>query len=154
MATAGQIIRAADFPASAQDTDTTDQTNLSDTSYAAGSTTCGVAFTAPTSGRVLILWHAEMRADTADVRLLISVQVREGSVVGSGTITSAANDEDAAQTSQDVASASRAYLGASSHRVVTGLTAGSSYNVRTMHKLSSAGTGDIFYRSVDVIPIP
>lgn len=154
MPLAGQKVLAADFVGFATDNEMTDETGFTSTTYTGGGTPCGMSFTVPTSGRVLILWHARMESNTANTRVLASVAVRTGSTVGSGTDVSAASDSDAIESSESGTGGSQQRIGASSHRTLTGLTAGSTYNVRVEFKMSAAGNGDIFDRDVTVIPIP
>jgi hypothetical protein len=130
------------------DIDSTDETAFTDTAYALGGTTVGQSFVAPTSGAVLVIWAARIQSNTAAVRGLSSAEVRTGGTIGSGTVVSAAGDQSALETG----AADR--LQASRHRLVTGLTAGSTYNVSLWHKVSSAGNATIFDRDVAVYPLP
>lgn len=152
---AGTTVLAQDTPVSETVSDATDETGFTDTAaYAAGGTEVGITFTAPTTGRVVVLWHARFETNTTDVRALVSIQVREGATIGSGTIVSDTTDTSALETSSDDTSVgSNARLQAAMFRIVTGLTAGDTYNVRTMHRMSAAGNGDIFDRSIAVIPL-
>lgn len=150
---AGDIIDVADFGTPAGDTEATDETGFSNTSYAPGATPCGVAFVAPTSGQVLILWGARFESNTNSVRACISISVRTGGTVGSGTVVSGTDDDNALETPQDATGGANTRTQGSRHRRVTGLTAGDTYNVQLEHKMLSAGNGDIFSRDVDVLPI-
>jgi hypothetical protein len=105
---------------------------------------CGVAFTAPASGRVLVNYNAQ-GSNSTSVATSISPVVRQGATVGAGALVSAASDDDCI-THQGTVEHRR---GAS--RLVTGLTPGSSYNVRLEHRVSS-GTGTVRRRSVIVSP--
>lgn len=154
MATAGQRVRGLDFPDVASDEELTDETARTSTSYEFGATRVGTTFMAPTSGRVLILWRARIESNTANTRAAVSVAVRTGSTIGSGTSVSPADDDSAIETSQGTTGGPETRIQASCHRVVSGLTAGDTYNVQMEHKMLSAGNLDIFSRSVDVIPLP
>jgi hypothetical protein len=149
---AGQIIRAADFAGYATASDTTDVT-FNSTSYTLGTPTVGVAFVAPTSGIVLITWGGKVFLGSATaVRVLLSAEVRTGSTVGSGTQVAAA-DED---WSVEIGQAASARVGASRTRPITGLTAGTTYNVSLWHKnqTSAASAGTLFFRDVTVVGVP
>lgn len=148
---AGQTIRAADFDGYASTLDTTDETGFNSTAYTLGGTTVGVAFRAPTSGSVLLMWTARGRLNaTAGERVLVSAEVRTGSTVGSGTVIDAAVDDSSVEWGQ----ATNDRLSAGHQRVVTGLTAGTTYNVSLWHRnaISTASAGSLFYRSVQVTP--
>lgn len=150
---AGDIVYAADFGTPAGDSESTDETAFTSTTYTPGATPCGTTFVAPTSGQVLILWAARLESNTNSVRACISVSVREGGTLGSGTVVSGADDDSALETPQDATGGANTRTQASRHRRVTGLTVGATYNVQMEHKMLSAGNGDIFARQVDVIPI-
>lgn len=148
MPSAFQTIRAGDFPATASDVETSDETAFADTSYTLGGTTVGTTFVAPTSGAVIVLWSARFESNTAAVRALVTMEVREGSTIGSGAQVSATGDASALE------SHTQARQQAGTFRYVSGLTAGDTYNVSLWHRISGAGTGDVFDRSVAVIPVP
>lgn len=152
---AGSTILAQDTPVPGADEEATDETGFTDTSYVAGAAaTCGTTFTAPTSGRVITLWHARFETNTVNVRVLVSVEVRAGAVIGSGTVVSAASDTSAIESgSNDTSVGGNSRMQAPMFRIVSGLTPGDTYNVRTMHRMTSAGNGDIFDRSVAVLPL-
>lgn len=114
------------------------------TSYVALSGNPGLAFTAPTSGRVVITIGGALTGSAADTFAMMGLQVRTGNVVGSGTIVYAANNNDAVSNEGgDDMSASKVTL-------VTGLTAGDPYNVQVLYKVLS-GTGTAFFARRDVI---
>lgn len=148
MPNAGQIIRALDFTTAVVDSQATSGTTTS-TSYTAtltSGTACGVSFTAPTSGMVVIHNVCEMSNSGANDNRC-GWALKTGSVVGSGTSVTAADDARAIHS-----------VGTSAIRVgtsvlVTGLTAGSSYNVQQQFKVS-AGTGTFVNKSLSVTPVP
>lgn len=144
---AGNIIYASDLlMTTAQNTDTTARTTTS-TSYTttlAPAGLCGVSFVAPPSGKVMIEWGCGLDNSSAPSLAVCSFAVRAGSTVGSGVSFQASDD-------------GRAISGQLYHRSgasseVTGLTAGSTYNVVLEHRTASAGTGTFSNRSVTVIP--
>jgi hypothetical protein len=148
MPDAGDFVIALDFTDAVTDIEGTDETAFTDTAYALGGATTGQSFVAPTSGAVLVLWCARMQSNTASVFALSSAEVRTGATIGSGTVVSAASDLSALESG----AADR--IQASRHRIVTGLTAGSTYNVSLWHRVSSAGNATIFDRNVAVLPVP
>jgi hypothetical protein len=142
-------------PPIASTSDGADQA-VSSTAYTAGSPQVGVTFTAPTSGTVLILFGARPQTNTIGVRCHVSVAVRTGSTIGSGTVIAAASDQCSVETGQPTVAGGAgdgSRLQASRHRVITGLSPGSTYNARTEHKVSVAGSGNVFFRNIDVIPL-
>lgn len=143
--TPGSPIRAADFPPAVEVLETTSIDNISSTSYAAGSTQCSVTFTANTMGRAKIDWWGRMQGD-GTFRVFLGIEVRENNV--SGTVIEAASDTEAAQTA--VASTGT-YPGM---MLLSGLTSGGTYFVRTMHKVAGGTTSDIFTRRIIVTPQP
>jgi hypothetical protein len=153
MPRAGQIIRALDYEGYASDADSTDETNFNSTAYTLGGTTVGAAFTAPTSGRVLVMYGVRMRLNSATgVNVLLTAEIRTGAVVGSGTQIIAAADGFAVEVGQDA----NARIGGNRSMPVEGLTAGSVYNVSLWHRnaTSVASAASIFDRTVQVVPIP
>lgn len=146
MATAGQKVRAADYPATPTDIASTSGTTTSNsfTPTLTGGTACGVSFTAPTSGTVLVINTAQMSNSGAN-NTRCSFFVRTGSSIGSGTTVLASAD-----------GRSNLHNGTSEEghtRVhpVTGLTPGSVYNVQQEFKVS-AGTGTFSQKNLIVIP--
>ncbi|MGH3369308.1 MAG: hypothetical protein ACRDPR_04850 [Nocardioidaceae bacterium] len=156
MPLAGQLIRAADFAGFATANDTTDVAEFDSTSYTLGTPTVGVAFTAPTSGNVLLTWGGRLNLNSSTAqRILLSAEVRTGSTVGSGSVIAASNDDWAIEIGQST----NDRLQASRVRPVTGLTAGTTYNVSLWHRNAIAVTGSpeagtLFFRDVTVIGVP
>lgn len=149
MPLAGQDILADDFAGPSSATGPTDETGFTNTTFSLGGTTVGVVFTAPTSGQVMVIWGGRLQSNTAAVRVFLSAEVRPGASIGTGTpVTSAATAASTLETSD------QGRLQASRHRVVTGLTAGDTYNASLWHAVSAAGNGDIFDRDIAVFPLP
>jgi len=149
MPLAGQTILAADFDGYAHDSDSTDETGFTSTTYTLGGTTVGTAFTAPTSGSVKVTWSARLALGSDTNLSYVSAEVRTGSSVGSGTVVSATSDDSALELGQ----ATTTRIQASRARVVTGLTAGSTYNVSLWHRTTSADNATIYFREVLVEPL-
>lgn len=148
---AGTTVRALDTPESVTDVETGDETGVTSTTYTDGGTITGVSFTAPTSGRVLVLWTARTEHNSTGF-IFVSVSVSTGSVLGSGTEVSAPSDGESV-SSNTGAGGGDTRVAAGCHRLVTGLTPGSVYNAITQHRVT-LGNGDIFDRSITVIPVP
>lgn len=114
------------------------------TSYVALAGNPGLSFTAPTSGRVIIAIGAALTGSAADTYAMMGFQVRTGSVIGSGTIIQAADNNEV------VANLGLSDIAASHVSLVSGLTAGDPYNVQVLYKMLS-GTGTAFFARRNVI---
>lgn len=114
------------------------------TTYVALAGDPGIAFTAPASGRVLISMGAALTGSAADTYSMMGFQIRNGAVVGSGSVFLAVNDNDV------IANLGLSDLAASRVTLVSGLTATSSYNVQVLYKRLS-GTGNAFFARRNVI---
>lgn len=148
MPSAGQRVRAVDFPSSATDTQNTSGTTTS-TSFTAtlsGGTACSVTFTAPTSGNIQVVNSASISNSTTQ-NTWVSWELRTGSTPGSGTAIASA-DNNRALTHNGTTSERASIVD-----VWTGLSAGTVYNVRQMYRVSS-GTGTFVSKSLSVIPVP
>lgn len=114
------------------------------TTYVALAGNPGLSFTAPTSGRVIIAIGAALTGSAADTYAMMGLQVRTGSVVGSGTIIQAADNNEV------VANLGLSDVAASHVSLVSGLVAGDPYNVQVLYKMLS-GTGTAFFARRNVI---
>lgn len=148
MATAGQIVKAADFPDLATDTQDASGTSTA-TSYSTvltGGTACGVTFVAPTSGKVNIHNTGQAVNSTAANSARIGHTLRTGGSIGSGTVVQAADDARALTVvGTDPMAATRI-------TPITGLTPGATYNVQQAFRVS-AGTGTYSNKSLSVVPV-
>lgn len=149
---AGTTVRAGDTPPTVSDAQSGSYT-ATITTFGIGTTggsyaDCGVAFVAPTTGRVLVMWSSQVANNTADQACELSPFIREGSVVGSGTtfLASVINNK-----LRLVSPANNGVQHAGMTMLVTGLTPGDSYNVRLDHRVSG-GIGTFIYRKVAVLP--
>lgn len=146
---------AANTPTPAFAESTTDIAAFTNTTFAAGSPVVGLTFVAPPSGMVHVTVSGLINSATDTVRAELGWELREGGTIGSGTVVMAASVDRALAGSHAVNTSATASIGGS-HRfpVLSGLTAGSTYNVRTMHRVQpTAGTGNINYRSLTVEPV-
>lgn len=114
----------------------------------------GVAFVAPASGAVQITFSGWLAANHASnqQRAFMSIQLREGSSINSGTLVSAADDDRAALSQNAVVSAYD-YRYVSATIPFTGLTPGNPYNVVTAIKAPSSGGAATFKRWLLVRPL-
>jgi hypothetical protein len=146
---AGSIIRAGDFPPTVDDSQagsyTVTSTTLGITTSGGTYVDCGVAFVAPTTGRILIHHAADLSNASAGDFVLVDIVVREGSTVGSGTAFFTGSGPTAIYTT----SGSRHRWGV--ENMLEGLTPYDTYNVRLEHRVT-AGTGTILRRTVIVKP--
>ena len=108
---------------------------------------CAVVFTACTTGRAMVTYHASLDNDTGSASTNVAPYVRTGSSVGAGSDVEVASLELAVR---NIGTDERSY---GSHLMLTGLTAGSSYNVRLEHRVSG-GIGTVQFRRVAVFPLP
>jgi hypothetical protein len=145
---AGTTVLAADTPpavSAAQGGSYDATTTAYDVTTTAGTyADCAVVFTAPTSGRVLI--HTAMRAiNSATSGSLVAPETRLGSTIGVGTVVEAAADNIGC------ASYGTTFQRQGATHLLTGLTAGASYNTRLLHR-ASAGTATFANRELIVSP--
>ncbi|MGH9213653.1 MAG: hypothetical protein ACRD2C_23705 [Acidimicrobiales bacterium] len=110
---------------------------------------CQVVFNAPESGRVLIHWSGALRnlANTETTVAYLSPEVRAGGTAGSGTVVLPAHDGRTVRCNLVGVQTIRA--GAT--HLLSGLTPGSTYNARLLHRVTS-NTGEFFYRSLIAAP--
>lgn len=131
----------------------TDESGFTNTTFAAGASPVGVAFTVPPSGKVAITFSAGFLQNINTFVTIISCEVKTGGTVGSGTLAgAAANGDRALVCGRAVNSGAVAQMQASRRVLYTGLTVGATYNVRIMHAVDG-GSGTITYREVMVEPL-
>jgi len=144
--TAGTTVKGLDTPPTITDTEATSGTTTSTTfvETLTGGTTCAVVFTAPTSGRVLV--HSNVRISNSGANEgFAGFVVRTGATPGSGTVVLAA--ADALAILHNGTTAQRAGIS----ELVSGLTAGDSYNVQQAFRVG-AGTGTFRDKTLTVVP--
>jgi hypothetical protein len=135
-------------------TDSTNLSSITGTSFAAGSPACGTSFVAPPSGGVFITVSGHLKQVNNANNIILGWEVRTGASVGAGTITVAGSSVRALVAGNAVNASAPVELTASRRcRLQAGtLTAGSTYNVQTLH-LVSGGAGAIDYREIIVEPV-
>jgi hypothetical protein len=142
--TAGGNVQAA-TPLTVSDIQMTNGTTGSTTFTATltGGTACGVVFTAPTSGKVMVHNNCGL-FNTTDFSIC-GYEVRTGNVVGSGTVVQAVDDDHALITKATNLDQR------GNQWPLTGLTAGNEYNVRQLYRVVS-GTGNFQRKNLSVVP--
>jgi hypothetical protein len=125
------------------------------TTYAAGTPALGTAFTAPATGKVYITVGGRIRLDSNNNTMYLGYEVRAGATVGSGTVQQAADNGRAIAIGGNATGLTFVFGGSSRRLLLTGLTPGSSYNVRTMHACQTAGTvnGTLLNRDLLIEPV-
>lgn len=124
------------------------------TTYAAGSTVLGTAFTAPATGKVKVTVGGRMQLSTANNTLYLGFEVREGDVVGSGTPHTAADNGRTVAVGGNATGFTFLRIGASRTYLIEDLTPGASYNIRAMHACQSGtASGTLFNRDLLVEPV-
>ncbi|CAL9607709.1 hypothetical protein SUDANB95_05524 [Actinosynnema sp. ALI-1.44] len=116
-------------------------TSTTYTTTLTGGTACGVSFTAPASGVVII--HNNSEQFNAGGLALATIQVRAGASIGSGTLVLTASDDEANFSSDDNRTGVT--------RRLSGLTPWASYNVQQLYRVT-AGTGTFSRKSLIVQP--
>lgn len=147
---AGDLIETGWWPESVQVQENTDQLNVTSTTSIAGSPECSTTFIAPMSGRVGVVVSAEMRNDdTAGNRLFVQFEIRLGS--SAGAVHTAVSVTRGVSTTGDLTASQFMVFGNMS--MVEDLTPGSTYFIRTMHRVDGGTTNDIGHRRLVVIPL-
>lgn len=114
---------------------------------------CGVAFIAPTSGRMLIVVGAGIRDSSGMNRVFVGPEVYRGTDAGGTSVTTGAFQE---VVSSPVETKS---IYASRTTLLTGLTAGEVHYARVYHYTlphtgTVAATSDVFVREIIAAPLP
>lgn len=145
----GAPISAADFPPAAWASDSTANSNISSTTFIAGTPTVSVTFTAPTSGAVLLSVGVAGADNGGTNRIHLAPEIRVGTVAGSVVLAA-----DVTTRGVGIPGEASANVHRSRTTLLTGLTAGTVYFARTMHKVSGGSTADIAVREITVMPAP
>lgn len=149
---AGELVKALDYPPAVWAQDTTTITNPSNNSYTAGSPQVGVTFTAPTSGRVLLIVGGGV-GQNAGNRIFLSPEVRVGSASGAVVLTPSVTNRGFSSDNVAVG-----FHYGSRESVLEGLTPGVVYYARVMYAVATSdGAGnnaDISCREIGVVPLP
>lgn len=132
--------------------DSTAISGFTSSTPSAGSPVVGFVFVAPPGGSVYVTVSGivEQAANTNTAH--IGYEVRAGGTIGSGTVTLSASFLRAIQAGTAVITGAPSTAAGSHRRMLSGLTPGSTYNVRAMHWVSS-GSGTVKNRAVLVEPV-
>lgn len=125
---------------------------VSSTSFIAGSPVCGLTFVAPPSGAVYVTVSGTISCASNGNEISLSWELRTGNVVGSGSAVYSASTARCITAGRAVNTGAAALNSASRRYRAGSLTAGSSYNVRTMHYVTG-GTGTVDYRELLIEPV-
>lgn len=145
----GAEIQAADFPPAVWASDNTSNANISSTTYIAGTPSVELTFVAPTSGAVLLSVGVGGSDNGGTNRIHVSPEVRVGSVAGAVVLAADVTNRGVGTPGEAAQNTHR-----SRTTLLTGLTAGTTYYARTMHKVSGGTTADISVREIVVVPTP
>jgi hypothetical protein len=125
-------------------------TSTAYTAALTGLAVTGVGFIAPPSGIVAVLCKAVVNNNTAGSYSIIDFEIRQGAVVGAGTIVRGATDNTAGVHQSTTVNGQGTVT---SSDLITGLTPGAGYNIQMMHKLAGGGsTASFNRRQVMVLP--
>lgn len=148
---AGDLISATWWPESVQAEELTDILDVTSTVFIAGTPACSTTFVAPMSGRVGVVVSAEMRnSDTGGNRINVTFELRLGTTAA-GTLIVAADIVRGVGTTGDTTASQFMIHG--NMTMLQNLTPGSTYFIRTMHKVDGGTTNDIGARRLVVIPL-
>jgi len=129
----------------ASNTQNTSGTTTSGTYTAtlSGGTTCSFTFVAPGSGSVIVNNNCNVANSGANLSLC-GFEIRAGGTVGSGTVVFGVDNNESLIAGQTQANISRS-------RLITGLTPGSTYNIRQLFAVTG-GTGTFSSKHLNVVP--
>jgi hypothetical protein len=150
---AGRPVLAQDFPPVAWSQNTTQINNPNNTTYVAGTPEVSVTFTAPTSGRVLLIVGGGLGNAAGADRIYLSPEVRLTNSAGAVVLSPAVANRG---FSSDNCSSGFAY--GSRESVLDGLIPGQLYFARVMYLVGTGDAGtttaDIAVRDIGVVPLP
>jgi hypothetical protein len=121
------------------------------TAVLTGAGLCGVAFVAPPSGKVMVSYASHMGHSAVGGDTYVSPRIAAGGTTGAGALVTAESDTWSIRNQCGTANTDSSGYG--SHRLISGLTSGTTYNVTLYHKNQTAGTATFLNRSVQVVPV-
>ncbi|HET9889639.1 MAG TPA: hypothetical protein VFQ42_03985 [Mycobacterium sp.] len=146
---AGQKLRASDLATPSASGIQTDSGTVTSGTYVGTRTgtsnVAGVAFTAPNSGNIMVLWGGGLSISGGGF-VLVSFEIRTGNVVGSGTQWWAPSDNIQIQGESTTETSEATFY------PISGLTPGGSYNIRQMYR-ANTGTGTVNRPRISVMPL-
>ena len=150
---AGDDISAEWWPDSVEVEENTAQSNISSTSFVAGSPECGVGFTSPRTGRIAVCVSGGLVEQSAGDRVFLAFEVYRGTSA-SGTLVRSARTGFGISTSGDTTAGGSGEQVHGNMAMVDGLTPGVDHYARTVHSVDAGATNDITRRRLTVIPLP
>ncbi|GGM27236.1 hypothetical protein GCM10011608_10000 [Micromonospora sonchi] len=132
--------------------DGTTLANITSTTFVPGSPVVGRAFVAPPSGGIWVTVGGSIAQSVAGSNTRLSWEVRQGGTVGAGTVIWSPSSVRGISCGQAVVSGGPSQLSASDRDLADTLIPGTTYNIRTMHTVTS-GTGGVTYRKLMVEPV-
>lgn len=126
---------------------------VTSSTFVPGDLMVGLTFTAPPSGRVYVTLSAYFQQAINGESSMVGFALRTGAVIGSGTIVLPSNGDRALICGDAVNSGSPARLQASRRALITGLSAGTAYNVVVEMTTTAGGSNSTFYREILVEPV-
>lgn len=148
MPPAGQRLKSLDFPATVSASDATTLSSVS-TTLAAGSPSVNLTFVANTAGKALLIVGGLTRCTSSVQPIIIDWEMYLGTGTG-GTLILGTGSQ--ARRLEQVSSSTIYGHNGSKTVLITGLTPGATYFVRTMHQSLVAATGDVLLRYLIVAP--
>lgn len=155
---AGAPMSELDAPPAVSGYENTAQLNVSNTTFAAGSPDLSVTFTAPTSGRVLVIVGGGLRDNGGTNRIFLAPEIREddssGAIVQSPDI-SVNSWSNAPVNTSNYQYGSRAIIAPfNTTSFDTALEPGRTYFARVTQAVDGGTTADIFNREITIVPVP
>lgn len=126
---------------------------ITSSSFVPGTEAVGVAFTAPPSGRIYVTVSSYFAQIINNETAFVSFGLRVGSSIGLGADVVLADGNRALATGDFVTTGVINRLQASRRALVTGLTAGTVYNVQVEMTTTPGGNNNVFYREIIVEPV-
>ena len=148
-ATAGTRVKALDFTGPASASDATLHSNVSTTAVA-GTPSVSVTFTAPTSGMAMVVLGMRAQDDAGSNTAYLDYEVRVTNVAGAIVFATGAVDR---RLDIGVSGSVTFQPNVSKVSIISGLTPGTTYFVRTMHSAAVGGSTDVLMRRLDVVPL-
>lgn len=149
----GNTVYGKDMPPAVFDQDWTSILNISSTTYTAsqsGIGEVGVTFTAPTSGRVLVIVGGGLRNNAATQdRAIVTYRLYQDSSAGNQIVLASA---DNGIISIGVA-VSQEYQYQCTYNMEETLTPGRQYYAQIAYRVTGGNTADIATRQITVIPL-
>lgn len=125
--------------------------NITSATYVAFTNNAEGTFVAPPTGKVYVTVSGRMNLGNSTKYGFTAWELREGSTIGSGTVTLAADDNRAIRVGNTVTTGAPNYYQGSYRHLVTGLVAGDTYNIRLMNRCSITLVSD--FRAMLVEPV-